>query len=222
MQVTTVILFDLKGSFNQFWGFAQVPLAGFLTRKIPGLTFFKSMGSGSAGGFGAWPSFSKYAWLMVWEDQSQADAFFAKNTYFKNYQKRCSSTQILYLRNIMSHGKWSGVNPFVATGSPSEDAKVVVLTRARIRFNKLWDFWQKVGNTAKDLYKFDELEFAIGVGELPLIQQATVSIWTNMDAVKRYAYQHEAHKNVIQLTRKNNWYSEELFARFYLERKESL
>jgi hypothetical protein len=110
----------------------------------------------------------------------------------------------------------------VATGSPSEDAKVVVLTRARIRFNKLWDFWQKVGNTAKDLYQFDELEFAIGVGELPLIQQATVSIWTNMDAVKRYAYQHEAHKNVIQLTRKNNWYSEELFARFYLERKESL
>jgi hypothetical protein len=38
-----------------------------------------------------------------------------------------------------------------------------------------------------------------------------------MAAVERYAYQQDAHRKVILLTRKYNWYSEELFARFYLE-----
>jgi hypothetical protein len=219
MQVTTVLFFELKGNINKIWGFAQVPLAGFFMKRIPGLTFFKSMGSGSGGGFGAWPSFSNYSWLMVWENSTYAENFLHSNSYLKGYKARCSNTRILHLKNVMSHGKWSGVNPFESVGSFPEGSKIVVLTRARIRLFKLWHFWQKVGNTADDLYKFDELEFAIGVGELPLIQQATISIWANMDAVKRYAYQHEAHKNVIQLTRKHNWYSEELFARFYLEKE---
>ena len=76
-----------------------------------------------------------------------------------------------------------------------------------------------MGKTSKGLYDFDELEYAVGIGELPLIYQATISVWASIDSVKRYAYQHEAHKKVIQLARVNNWYSEELFARFYLEKE---
>jgi hypothetical protein len=43
-----------------------------------------------------------------------------------------------------------------------------------------------------------------------------VSVWKNYEAMKRYAYADETHKNVIKLTRKYQWYSEELFARFIL------
>jgi hypothetical protein len=34
--------------------------------------------------------------------------------------------------------------------------------------------------------------------------------------MKRYAYLDDTHKNVIKLTQKYKWYSEELFARFVL------
>jgi len=219
MQVTTVVLFRLRGNFNRFWGFGQVPLASMYLKNIPGLQFFKSMGSGSGAGFGAWPDFGQYAWLMVWESSAHAESFFRDHPYFRDYAQRCSSTRILYLKNIASHGLWSGINPFVVSEHPLENTKVAVLTRARISLNKVWHFWRQVGKTAKGLYDFDELEYAVGIGESPLIYQATISVWASIDSVKRYAYQHEAHKKVIQLARKNNWYSEELFARFYLEKE---
>lgn len=222
MQLTTVLLFEFKNNLNKIWGFGQVPLAIINLKKVPGLQFFKSMGTGGADGFGAWPNFSKYAWIMVWESHSDAERFFDGNDYLRNYINKCSTTRILYLQNIISNGKWSGFNPFVSSESVLEGSKIVVITRARIRIGKLWQFWQKVGKTAKGLYYFDDLEFAVGVGELPLIQQATISIWPNMERIKYYAYQQEAHKNVILLTRKNNWYSEELFARFYLEKDVTL
>lgn len=222
MQITTVIFFDFQGMSNKFWGFKQVPLANLKLGKVPGLSFFKSMGSGGGEGFDAWPSFSKYSWIMVWDERSKAEDFLKNNPYFKEAKSRASGINTLYLKNIMSHGKWSGKSPFIPDNSGADDSKIVVLTRARIRLSRLWQFWRKVGKTAKDLYRFDELEFAVGIGELPLIQQATISIWSSIDAVKRYAYKQEAHKKVIALTRKYNWYSEELFARFFLEKEVKL
>jgi hypothetical protein len=219
MQVTTVVLFRLQGNFNKFWGFGQVPLASICLKNISGLQFFKSMGSGSGAGFGSWPDFGQYTWLMVWESSSHAESFFRDNIYLSEYVNRCLSTRVLYLKNIVSHGQWSGINPFVVSENPIENAKIAVLTRARIRTRKVWQFWRQVGKTSDALYQFDELEYAVGIGELPLIYQATISVWSSIDSVNRYAYQHEAHKKVIQLARKNNWYSEELFARFYLEKE---
>ena len=47
-----------------------------------------------------------------------------------------------------------------------------------------------------------------------MIQMATFSIWKNMEALKKFAYQSEAHKVAIQKTRELDWYSEEMFCRF--------
>jgi heme-degrading monooxygenase HmoA len=47
---------------------------------------------------------------------------------------------------------------------------------------------------------------------------ATVSIWKDLDSVKKFAYQSAEHLKAIRLTRKHNWYSEELFARFWVYR----
>jgi hypothetical protein len=52
------------------------------------------------------------------------------------------------------------------------------------------------------------------VGEWPLIRQATLSVWENKAAMRRFAYEHRAHREVIQRTYARNWYSEELFAEF--------
>jgi hypothetical protein len=55
-----------------------------------------------------------------------------------------------------------------------------------------------------------------GIGEWPFIQQATVSIWDDFDAVNRFAYQGKQHAKIVQQTRQKKWYKEDLFSRFYL------
>jgi hypothetical protein len=218
-QITTVCLFELDGFSQQYWAFKQVPLALGRLQSVPGLTFFKSMGSGGGKGFDLMPSFRVYAWLMVWENQTRAQDFFTSNAYFQAYRQRCQSAEVLYLKNIMAHGKWSGSNPFLQATGADDSGQVVVLTRGRIKASRLVQFWRKVGRTANELFKTPDLEFAIGVGELPFIQQATLSVWKNKAAMQHYAYTDATHKNVIRLTRKHQWYSEELFARFSLTAK---
>jgi heme-degrading monooxygenase HmoA len=55
---------------------------------------------------------------------------------------------------------------------------------------------------------------SIGIGEMPYIKQATFSIWQNKESMKNFAYQMKEHAEVIRKTRKENWYSEDMFARF--------
>jgi hypothetical protein len=94
------------------------------------------------------------------------------------------------------------------------DKPVVVLTRATIRLSKLYYFWKRVGNVSSTLENYDGLALSIGVGEWPLIQQATLSVWKTQTEMMDYAYKNQKHREVVQLTRKLNWYKEELFARF--------
>ena len=53
-----------------------------------------------------------------------------------------------------------------------------------------------------------------GIGEAPLIQMATFSIWENKEALHNYAYNSPEHQEAIRKTRKLDWYQEELFVRF--------
>jgi hypothetical protein len=72
---------------------------------------------------------------------------------------------------------------------------------------------RKVGEVSKSLEGYDGLAVD-GVGEWPLIQQATLSIWKTQAEMIDYAYKMKKHKEVVRLTRKLKWYKEELFARF--------
>jgi len=77
-------------------------------------------------------------------------------------------------------------------------------------------FWSAVPPVTVSLRSNPGLLHAIGIGEAPLGLQGTLSLWQDAKSLRSFAYQGEAHTRVIEATAQENWYVEELFARFAL------
>jgi hypothetical protein len=91
---------------------------------------------------------------------------------------------------------------------------VSVITRATIKLTKLVHFWSYVPTSQKPIIDNDALIYTKGIGEIPVVQMATFSLWKDIEALNRFAYQTPEHQNAIKKTKKLNWYKEELFSRF--------
>lgn len=213
-QITTCSFFKLQGFNNKLWAFTQMQLGHKHFKKVEGLVFYKLLGSGAENGFSIKPNFGTYALLGVWESEDKAQHFFKNNPFFKDYQSRCSESMTVFLKSAEVHGQWDGQQPFVSVTKLDTLKPIVVLTRASIRWSKLISFWRRVGPVSKSLEEHSGLAFSIGIGEWPLIQQATISLWETQAKMMEYAYKNKKHKEVVMLTRKLNWYKEEMFARF--------
>ncbi|KAB1155720.1 DUF3291 domain-containing protein [Flavobacterium luteum] len=213
-QITTCSFFKLKGFSNKFWAFSQMQFGHQYLKNSKGLVFYKLLGSGAENGFSAKPNLGTYALLCVWDSEDYATDFFKNNFFFKKYQSKSTELFTVFAHSAEAHGKWDGKQPFVKNATLFIDKPIMVLTRASIRFSKLFSFWRRVGNVSKSLEEYKGLSLSIGVGEWPLIQQATISIWKTQAEMMDYAYKNQKHKEVVLLTRKLNWYKEELFARF--------
>lgn len=213
-QITTCTFLKVDGITQMWWAFKQMQLGIKSLRSVEGLSFYKLLGSGGKKGFSSWPNFSTYVLVCVWNSEDKANDFLSSNPFFKAYQTRASELFTVFAKSAESHGEWSGEKPFEQSVSLSSDKPVMVLTRATIRFRKLISFWRRVGKVSESLDDYPGLTLSIGVGEWPLIQQATISIWKTQAEMMHYAYTNPRHKEVVLLTRKLNWYKEELFARF--------
>jgi hypothetical protein len=213
-QITTATFFNVDGFANKWWAFKQMQLGLQALKGVQGLSFYKILGSGDGNGFGILPNFGTYVLFCVWEKESDAHLFFAHNDFYQSYRSRSSEQLTVYLRSAKAHGLWDGVQPFAFTTDLALDKPVLVLTRARIHLAKLWSFWRRVGNVSQSLDDYKGVILSIGVGEWPLIQQATLSIWHTQAEMLDYAYKNEAHKKVVMQSRQLKWYKEEMFARF--------
>ncbi|HEX8329349.1 MAG TPA: spheroidene monooxygenase [Hymenobacter sp.] len=215
MPHTTLTVFTLKPG-NRRWGLAQMGTSPGTLSRVAGLRFFKLMGSGARNGFGFWPNLERYGFMAVWESPDAAAAFFAEHPLWSTYQQRSTEMWNVGLAPLKAHGLWDGQSPFAyETGlTPAATAPVAVLTRASISWLKTPRFWQYVEPTSAALADAAGVRAAIGLGELPVVRQATFSVWESAQAMQQYAYRDERHRQVIQLTRREKWYSEELFARF--------
>ena len=215
MPHTTLTVFSLKPGHRR-WGLAQMGISPPVLRRVPGLRFFKLLGSGAANGFGLWPNLDRYGLLAVWESAAVATAFFGQHPLWAGYERRSLETWTLQLAPLKSQGLWDGKNPFdyLPEILPGDTAPVAVLTRASIRWRKTPRFWQFVEPTSAALARAVGVRAAIGLGELPVVRQATFSVWESAEAMRQFAYRDARHREVIQLTHRENWYAEELFARF--------
>ncbi|MBF9140560.1 spheroidene monooxygenase [Hymenobacter properus] len=213
MPLTTLTVFTFRPGHAR-WALAQMGTAPPQLKRVPGLRFFKLMGSGANNGFGFWPNLRRYGFMAVWDDAAAAEAFFAQHPLWAAYQQRSAETWTVHLAPLKAQGLWDGQAPFQPTAATNEPGPVAVLTRASIRWRKTPRFWQFVEPTSAALAQAVGVRAAIGLGELPLVRQATFSVWESARAMQEYAYKDARHREVIQLTRREKWYAEELFARF--------
>ena len=183
--------------------------------QIEGLTFYRFMGSGKGLGFNPLPDWSVYAILQVWENQAAAEAYFTSYLH-QRYTNQATNTWTIYLQNTVSRGTWSGKTPFKAEGEIQPTDSLEVITRATIKISELYHFWKYVPAAQTGLTDNKGLLFTKGVGEVPILQMATFSIWQDLDALQAFAYDQQTHRKAITLTKQRQWYSEELFARFII------
>ena len=214
-QITTITFFRYENLSAKLWAFQMMQFAHPPLQKIVGQSFYKLMGSGKDLGFNPWPDWSVYSLIQIWENEQAANHFFQHADLIKKYQNHASEIWTLYMRNIKAHGAWSGANPFAVSSELDPEVRpIAVITRATIKISKLPQFWSYVPTSEKPLENNEDLIYTKGIGEAPIFQMATFSLWRNIDAVKKFAYQSREHQEAIKKTRKINWYKEELFARF--------
>jgi heme-degrading monooxygenase HmoA len=188
-----------------------------LLRNVPGLRFWKLLGSASGLAFGAWNP-RRYGLFSVWESPAALDAFERESPVLAAYRRRADELWTVRLKPISWHGAWGGVNPFAdaAPAAPlAPDAgPLAILTRASIRPLRVRAFRAAARQVNAELADRPGLLAAIGLGEAPLFIQATFSLWASPRAVRGFAYSGPEHIAAMRRKETEDWYSEELFARF--------
>lgn len=181
-----------------------------------GLRFAKLLGTGSGRTFGlADADPTTWALLATWRDRAAADGAEGTTTYAA---WRALATEVLRLdlRPLTSRGRWSRQQPFGDPTPQRHDGPVAAVTRARLRPSRAATFWRAVPPVSADLHRSPGLRFAIGVGEAPLGLQGTLSVWESARDLVAFAT-HDTHADVVRRTPLEQWYAEELFARFAVE-----
>jgi len=183
-------------------------------KTAKGITSYKLLGTGSGKGFNAWPDFSTYALLVFWENEKFANNFINESRLFSKYKHHALECWTVFHLPLRSHGAWNGENPFKPDLQPNINNNLIcVITRASLNRCKLHQFWSYVPKINNIIDDQEGLLFYKGIGEWPIMEMATYSIWKNLDSMKEFAYKADNHKGAISNAREKNWFKEDLFAR---------
>lgn len=177
-------------------------------------TFWRLMGSGKNGTFDLNPDWQQWALFAVWEDEKSFQQFDQSSFITKWWRIFTQEKWTVLLEPLQSHGLWDKKEPFGNPKISDYKGTIAVLTRATLNVNRLKTFWQNAANIAGIMTSAPGYITSFGIGEDPFLHQATFSFWKDLEDVKSFAYRLPEHVEVIKKTRSENWYSEELFARF--------
>lgn len=209
--MVVVLLADLRPA-HWLWGWNRIAFARWLPQRTRGLRFMKTLGSGRNAGFGLMPSPSHQGLFCVFDDDECAADFIAASPLLERYRQSSNDCLLLRLRPSTSRGAWDGMA--IAGGLPlPADAPVAALTRASIRPRAAASFWRHAPPAQAGLINAPGCELAIGLGEAPLLRQATFSLWRDAAAMDAYA-RTGAHQTAIRAAWQQQFFSESMFVRF--------
>jgi len=213
-QTTVISVFKYEGLPSKWRAFVRMGFPPLRGKTIPGLLFWRPMGSGAGNGFSIKPDFSVYALVTVFENETYAHNFI-QGDLMGEYLMNASRYSHVFMYNAQVHGVWNGQTPFVPEVPLNKKKPLCVITRATIKPVLVHSFWKNVPSVSKSMENFDGLVFSKGIGEWPLFMQATFSVWESMEHMMNYAYRNKKHAQMIKKTKETGWYREELFARFH-------
>ena len=214
IQTVTLSLFRFDSLAGKLWAFWMMAAAKRPLSRVKDLTFWKLCGSGGGEGFTPRANVDVFAILCVWPDRDTAEARLAEERIFDRYRTRADETYTLYLSPVSSRGAWSGVAPF-APERAKLSGPIAALTRATIKPSILMRFWKRAPEISDVIGADPNVAFKIGIGEVPLFQQVTFSIWPNGASMDAFARTPDGpHAKAIQAVRDGKWFREELYARF--------
>lgn len=213
----TIVRYPKWTAWAGFLSMAYFRLPLFFNKNA---AFFKLMGCGKNGTFDKVPDLQQWAILLVTDKKNNYQSSFdyreVYGSFIANWWKFFGCSQwTLVLQATEGRGTWDGKEVFGTLPRTSDyDGLIAVLTRATIRPNRLQHFWRHVDGVARLMSSSDGLITSLGIGEVPWIKQATLSIWKNKESLKNFAYKMHEHTEVIRKTRQEKWYSEDMFVRF--------
>jgi len=181
--------------------------------RVPGLEFWRLLGTGSGDDTGRGADPSRSALFAVWDDERDLDAFLADSAIARRWRNAEESWHVR-LRSIGGHGTWKGFDALAGLEAGSPTGPVVIITRANVRRRS----WRAFGRASEivdaELHRAPGLVDVVGIGETPVGALATFSLWTSLASAREFAYSMPDHVDVVRRTRAEDWYSEEMFARF--------
>lgn len=209
--MAVLVLVDIAPG-SKAWGYARFVVGRFDLYRVPGLSFFKVLGSGYESGFGLRPSLSRQGLFCLFDDEQAADAFLTASSVAACYQRRAREFFAVKLRAFSCRGTWAGLSLPVNAEAPVQ-GPIAALTRASIRLDKARAFWQQAPLTQRSLDGAPGCLFSAGVGEAPLLRQATFTMWDSVADMDAYA-RSGAHLTAIKAAQRHGYFSESMFVRF--------
>jgi heme-degrading monooxygenase HmoA len=198
-------------------------------RRGAQLLFVRVLGTGKGSSTAPGTEWGRTALFCVWQTESAADAFITT----QQHRAGLRESWHVKLRGVGGHGAWRGVDVpkllqptlvqptmsdssshITASSAGDADTPLAIITRADVRL-QAWRIFSAAARVVdRELHASDGLVAVVAVGEAPILRLGTFSVWRNHDAMRNFSTRRPDHVAVVQRTRAEQWYGEEMFVRF--------
>jgi hypothetical protein len=181
--------------------------------RTDGLRFWRLCGTGADSTTVGSSDLRRRAVFALWDSEATLDTFVASSPLAARWQAAHEYWHVR-INGAGGHGTWRGVDIPAVLGTSTADGPIAVITRADVRLRTWRAFSAARPAVDRELQSADGLLAVLGFGEAPIGRQATFSLWSSAETARAFAYGQPEHRDVIERTRREQWYGEEMFARF--------
>jgi hypothetical protein len=182
-------------------------------KHVEGLVFWRLLGTGSGSNTSQGANLKRTAFFAVWQNEQCLQQFLDHHPIAQRW-KRADESWHVKLRGAGGHGSWRGFAVAHELVRGETGGPIAMITRADVR-PRSWRAFRRAGEPVNiELHQSEGLLAVVGIGEAPIGRLGTFSLWSSLEAMRRFASQAPQHQAVVERTRNEQWYGEELFARF--------